>query len=70
MAIAEDFVMTVARVSSCMFGGTDLSRHKEWVDSTINFAVDGFIGAQAIKKYSLFICPPARYWCLELSEIS
>lgn len=53
-----------------MFGGTDLSRHQEWVDSTINFAVDGFIGAQAIKKYSTFIRPLARYWIAELSKIS
>jgi ent-kaurene oxidase len=53
-----------------MFGGTDLSRHKEWVDATINFAVDGFIGAQAIKKYPPFIRPLARYWIPELSKIS
>jgi ent-kaurene oxidase len=70
MAIADDFVKIVARVSSRMFGGTDLSRHKEWVDSTINFAVDGFIGAQAIKKYPPFIRPLARYWIPELSKIS
>lgn len=53
-----------------MFGGTDLSRHQKWVDSTINFAVDGFIGAQAIKTYSPFIRPLARYWIPELSKIN
>lgn len=52
-----------------MFGGTELSRHGEWVDSTINFAVDGFIGAQKIKKYPTFLRPLAQYWIPELSKI-
>ena len=52
-----------------MFGGTELSRHKEWVDSTINFAVDGFIGAQAIMKYPHFIRPLVARWMPELSKI-
>ena len=68
MAIADDFVKIVARVSSRTFGGIELGRHKEWVDSTINFAVDGFIGAQAIKKYPPFIRLLARYWIPELSK--
>ena len=69
MAVAGQFVQIVARVSSRMFGGTELSRHKEWVDSTINFAVDGFIGAQSIKKYPAFIRPMAQHWIPELSKI-
>lgn len=67
--MAELFVQIVARVSSRMFGGTDLSRHKDWVDSTINFAVDGFVGAQAIKKYPHILRPIAQYWILALSKI-
>lgn len=67
--MADIFIQIVARVSSRMFGGTDLSRHQEWVDSTINFAVDGFVGAQKIKKYPLFIRPIAQYWIPELSKI-
>lgn len=67
--MADIFVQIVARVSSRMFGGTELSRHKEWVDSTINFAVDGFIGAQAIKKYPHFIRPIVARWMPELSKI-
>jgi len=70
VAVADVFVQIVARVSSRMFGGTELSRHKEWVDSTINFAVDGFIGAQAIKKYPRFIRPLVAYWMPELSKIN
>jgi cytochrome P450 len=40
-----------------MFGGTTLSRNKEWVKSSIAFAIDGFIGAQALKKYPEFLKP-------------
>lgn len=69
MAVADVLVQIVARVSSRMFGGTELSRHKEWVDSTINFAVDGFIGAQAIKKYPHFIRPLVARWMPELIKI-
>lgn len=47
----------VARVSSRMFGGTTLSRNKEWVQSSIDFATDGFVGAQALKKYPDFLKP-------------
>ena len=47
----------VARVSSRMFGGTTLSRNKEWVKSSIDFAIDGFIGAQALKPYPEYLKP-------------
>jgi cytochrome P450 len=40
-----------------MFGGTDLAHNLDWVQSTIDFAVDGFAGAQAIKKYPHAIRP-------------
>ena len=69
MAVADVFVQIVARVSSRMFGGKELSRHKAWVDSTINFAVDGFIGAQAIKKYPHVIRPLVASRIPELSKI-
>lgn len=46
-----------ARVSSRMFGGKELSQNKEWVQSSITFAINGFIGAQAIKKYPEFLKP-------------
>ncbi len=70
VAMADQFVQIVARVSSRMFGGTELSRHKEWVNSTINFAVDGFLGAQAIKKYPKILRPIAIRFIPELSKIS
>jgi cytochrome P450 len=40
-----------------MFGGTTLSHDKEWIQSSIDFATDGFIGAQALKKYPEFLKP-------------
>lgn len=52
-----------------MFGGVDLSRNKEWVDSTINFALDGFVGAQAIKKYPTFVRPFVAKFIPALTKI-
>lgn len=60
----------VARVSSCMFGGTTLSHNKEWVQSSIDFAIDGFIGAQKIKKYPEFIKPLVARFIPEIRKIA
>ncbi|KAH8760542.1 cytochrome P450 [Diaporthe sp. PMI_573] len=60
----------VARVSSCMFGGTTLSHNKEWVKSSIDFAIDGFIGAQKIKKYPEFIKPLVARFIPEIRKIA
>ncbi|TGJ85026.1 hypothetical protein E0Z10_g3717 [Xylaria hypoxylon] len=46
-------VQIVARVSSRMFGGTELSQNQGWVDATINFALDGFVGSDSS-------CPQGR----------
>lgn len=42
-----------------MFGGKELSQNNEWVQSSIAFAIDGFIGAQELKKYPEFLKPLA-----------
>ncbi|KAF5851662.1 hypothetical protein GGP41_000415 [Bipolaris sorokiniana] len=55
--VVDRITQIVARVSSRMFGGTTLSRNKEWIQSSIDFATDGFIGAQALKKYPEFLKP-------------
>ncbi|KAG6357383.1 hypothetical protein INS49_013260 [Diaporthe citri] len=60
----------VARVSSCMFGGTTLSHNKEWVKSSIDFAIDGFIGAQKIKKYPEFVKPLVARFIPEIRKIA
>ncbi|KAJ5674732.1 cytochrome P450 [Penicillium maclennaniae] len=55
--VVDRITQIVARVSSRMFGGTTLSRNNEWVQSSIAFAIDGFIGAQALKNYPEFMKP-------------
>ncbi|KAA8909879.1 putative cytochrome P450 [Sphaerosporella brunnea] len=68
--MADKFVQIVARVSSRMFGGTALSQHDEWVQSTINFATDGFIGAQKLKKTPVWLRPIASRFMPEIQKIS
>ncbi|KAL4799280.1 putative cytochrome P450 [Aspergillus venezuelensis] len=68
--IADAMVNIVAQVSSRMFGGTQLSRHSEWVDATIKFARDGFIGAQAIKQYPRIVRPFAAKFIPALKKIN
>ncbi|KAI9653419.1 MAG: hypothetical protein M1821_007084 [Bathelium mastoideum] len=55
--MAEPFVKIVARVTSRMFGGTQLSKNDEWVNSAIHFAEDGFVGAQTIKRVPFILRP-------------
>lgn len=62
--------MIVARVSSCMFGGKTLSHNKEWLQSSIAFAIDGFIGAQKLKKYPEFLKPVAARLIPEVRNIA
>lgn len=59
----------VARVSSRMFGGKVLSNNKEWVQSSINFAIDGFIGAQKLKAYPEFMKPLVARFTPEIRNI-
>ncbi|OTB06304.1 hypothetical protein M426DRAFT_115142 [Hypoxylon sp. CI-4A] len=49
----------VARASSRMFGGSELSRNSSWVAASIAFAIDGYIGAQKLKRYPEFLKPIA-----------
>lgn len=52
-----------------MFGGTTLSRNKEWVQASINFATDGFIGAQALKAYPEILKPIAAKFIPAIQQI-
>lgn len=70
MPVVGILTQIVARVSSCMFGGTTLSHNKEWVQSSIDFAIDGFIGAQKIKKYPEFIKPLVARFIPEIQKIA
>ena len=64
--MSDKLLMIVARASSRMFGGVALSRHKAWLKATLDFASDGFIGAQKIKKYPHYLRPLASYFVPEL----
>jgi cytochrome P450 len=53
-----------------MFGGRTLSRNKEWVAASIAFAIDGFHGAQKLKKVPFeFLKPLAARFIPEVRRI-
>ncbi|KXH53727.1 cytochrome P450 [Colletotrichum nymphaeae SA-01] len=68
--VVHTLTQIVARVSSCMFGGTTLSHNREWVQSSIDFAIDGFIGAQQLKRYPEFLKPFAARFIPEIAKIA
>ncbi|KAI0146311.1 cytochrome P450 monooxygenase [Xylariaceae sp. FL1272] len=68
--VVDRITQIVARVSSRMFGGPTLSENKEWVQASIDFAVDGFIGAQKLKKIPSVLRPVAAYFMPEISKIA
>ncbi|CEJ91133.1 Putative Cytochrome p450 [[Torrubiella] hemipterigena] len=67
--VVDRITQVVARVSSRMFGGRTLSTNREWVQSSINFATDGLIGAQALKKYPEFLKPLVAKFMPAISRI-
>ncbi|KAH6674969.1 putative cytochrome P450 [Halenospora varia] len=67
--VVEQMTQIVARVSSCMFGGTTLSQNQEWINASIAFAIDGFHGAQKIKKFPEMLKPIAKYFIPEIRAI-
>ncbi|OTB02485.1 hypothetical protein M426DRAFT_195432 [Hypoxylon sp. CI-4A] len=68
--VVETITQIVARVSGCMFGGPILSRNKEWTAASIAFAVDGFIGAQKLKRYPSFLRPIVARFIPEIKAIA
>ncbi|KAK1450481.1 cytochrome P450 [Colletotrichum melonis] len=68
--VVHTLTQIVARVSSCMFGGTTLSHNREWVQSSIDFAIDGFIGAQKLKRYPEVLKPFAARFIPEITKIA
>ncbi|KAH8781070.1 putative cytochrome P450 [Diaporthe sp. PMI_573] len=59
----------VARVSSRMFGGPELSRNASWVNASIAFAIDGYIGAQKLKKLPEVLKPVAARLITEVRNL-
>ncbi len=53
-----------------MFGGTELSENEEWVESSIAFAIDGFLGAQKIKKIPHVLRHIAKHFIREIRSIA
>lgn len=68
--MADSFTYIVARASSHLFGGSQLSCNSEWVQSMINFTNDVFMGAQKIKKIPSLLRPVARYFIPEIRSIA
>ncbi|KAI0113596.1 cytochrome P450 monooxygenase [Nemania sp. FL0031] len=68
--IANRFVTIVARVSSRMFGGLQLSRNEKWVSSAVDFAIDGFLLAQKIKVIPKILRPVIVRFLHEYRKIS
>lgn len=60
----------VARVSSRMFGGPELSRNASWVAASIDFAIDGYIGAQKLKKLPEIFKPMAARLIPEVRNLA
>ncbi|KAK7178809.1 cytochrome P450 [Paraphaeosphaeria sporulosa] len=67
--IADKLIEIVARASSRMFGGESLSKNSEWLNTTMNFAMDGFVGAQKIKAYPKFVRPVVAPFIKELKRM-
>ena len=68
--MSDLFIEIVARASSQLFGGSQLSHNKEWVQTTIQFAKDAFLGAQQMKRIPSLLRPVARYFIPELQRIA
>ncbi|KAI0537286.1 cytochrome P450 [Xylaria digitata] len=60
----------VARTSSHMFEGQELSHNSSWVVASIAFAIDGYIGAQKLKKYPEVLKPFAARLIPEVRNLS
>ncbi|KAI2463958.1 cytochrome P450 [Annulohypoxylon bovei var. microspora] len=60
----------VARVSSRMFGGRELSHNSSWLTASIASAVDGYIGAQKLKRYPEFLKPLAARLIPEVRNLA
>lgn len=70
MPLVDVITRIVARVSSRMFGGPELSRNSSWVAASIAFAIDGYIGAQKLKKYPEFLKPVASRLIPEIRNLA
>ncbi|KAF5006787.1 hypothetical protein FDECE_6841 [Fusarium decemcellulare] len=68
--VVEVMTNIVARVSSRMFGGTTLSHNQKWLEASVNFAIDGFFGAQKLKQYPEVLKPFVARFLPEVRRIA
>jgi cytochrome P450 len=67
--LVKTVTYNVARVASRMLGGEALSDNPAWVASSIGYATDGFIGAQALKQFPAFSRPLVKYFIPAIARI-
>ncbi|KAL9051535.1 MAG: hypothetical protein Q9162_005964 [Coniocarpon cinnabarinum] len=65
----ELFLGMIARITSRMFAGKDLSHHETWVATSIAFAIDGFVSAQTLKRYPSLLKPVVAIFLSSLRRI-
>lgn len=53
-----------------MFAATELSENASWIDASIAFAVDGFHGAQKIKRFRPLLRPLATELIPEIRSVA
>ncbi|ROW00374.1 hypothetical protein VMCG_07263 [Cytospora schulzeri] len=60
---AKQTVFTlVTRLSTLAFMGADMCHDKEWIDVTVNFAVEAFLSAKAVSTYPRWLQPFANLY--------
>ena len=63
---AYSALRVVALASGRVFVGPELNRNEDFLKCTIMFALDSFMGAEAIGKYPAFLRPLAQFWVPEI----
>ncbi|KAG5218141.1 putative O-methylsterigmatocystin oxidoreductase [Trichophyton interdigitale] len=58
---AQNAVRFIARMSSAVFSGSDLSRDPEWQDLIITYTINTFMSVRALRSYPSFLHPLARW---------
>lgn len=67
--VADALTEIVAQVTGRLVGGTSLSRNKEWLRTSIDFATDTFMAAQKLKSYPKYLRPVMQYLIPELKLV-
>ncbi|EFQ99625.1 ent-kaurene oxidase [Nannizzia gypsea CBS 118893] len=58
---SQNAVKFVARMSSAIFSGSDLSRNPEWQNLIITYTINTFMSVRALRSYPSFLHPLARW---------